>query len=209
MKTKHEWRKKEKSIYLPKTKPELITIPEFQFLTIHGEGNPNSDYFTEHIKALYSVSYAIKMTLKKIANAPENYTDWTVYPLEGTWDITEKAKQNFNGKINKDELVFDLMIRQPSFVNTFFFNEMLELTKKKKPQKLLDKLQFKKITEGPSIQMLHLGSFDNEPESFMKMEAYAESQGLFRKSKIHKEIYLSDFRKVDESKLKTILRFQV
>lgn len=209
MKTKHEWRKKEKSIYLPKTKPELITIPEFQFLTIHGEGNPNSDYFTEHIKALYSVSYAIKMTLKKIANAPENYTDWTVYPLEGTWDITEKAKQNFNGKINKDELVFDLMIRQPSFVNTFFFNEMLVLTKKKKPQKLLDKLQFKKITEGPSIQMLHLGSFDNEPESFMKMEAYAESQGLFRKSKIHKEIYLSDLRKVDESKLKTILRFQV
>ncbi|APQ19116.1 GyrI-like domain-containing protein [Maribacter hydrothermalis] len=209
MQVKHEWRKKEKSIYLPKTKPELITIPEYQFITLHGQGNPNSDYFNEHIQALYSVSYAIKMTLKKLSNTPENYKDWTVYPLEGIWDITEKEKQNFKGKINKDELVFDLMIRQPSFVNESFFNEMLELTKKKKPQKLLNKLHFKTINEGPSIQMLHIGSYNNEKESFIKMEAYAESLGLLRKSKIHKEIYLSDFRKVDEAKLKTILRFQV
>ena len=62
---KHEWRKKEKSIYLPKNKPELVDIPEFQFIALSGEGNPNSEFFSECIGALYSMAYAIKMQLKK------------------------------------------------------------------------------------------------------------------------------------------------
>lgn len=206
---KHEWRKKEKGIYLPKKKPELITIPKFHYLSIYGEGNPNSPLFTEHIQALYSVAYAIKMTLKKITVVPENYTDWTVYPLEGVWDISENAKKNYKGVLNKDELVYNLMIRQPEFVTTDFFIEMLEFTKKKKPHKLLEHIQFTEITEGLCIQMLHVGSYDNENETFEKMEAFANAKNLKRKSKIHKEIYLSDFRKVAQEKLKTVLRFQL
>jgi len=206
---KHEWRKKEKAVYLPKTKPELIDLPEFRFASLSGEGNPNSDFFSDYIVALYSVSYAIKMTLKKMEIKPDDYVDWTVYPLEGVWDISDKAKQNFDGKINKDDLVFDLMIRQPDFVSDELFKEMLELAKKKKPQPLLDKVKLKKISEGRCIQMMHVGSYDNEPESFELMEEFASSQGLVRKSKVHREIYLSDFRKVPEEKLKTTLRFQL
>lgn len=206
---KHEWRKKEKAIYIPKAKPALIDIPEYQFVTISGEGNPNNEFFQENIVVLYSMSYAIKMNLKKIEIKPTNYVDWTVYPLEGVWDISEKAKQNFNGQLDKDELVFDLMIRQPDFISIDFFNEMLELVKQKKPQKLLEKVEFKKITEGRCIQMLHLGSYDNEPETFEQMERFAKSQDLIRKSKIHREIYLSDFRKTPAEKLKTTLRFQL
>lgn len=206
---KHEWRKKEKTVYIPKNKPEIIDIPEFQFISIRGEGNPNSSFFSEYIGVLYSLCYAIKMNLKKMEEKPENYIDWTVYPLEGVWDISEKAKQHFNGKINKDELVFDLMIRQPAFISKQFFNEMLELTKKKKPHELLEQVIFKKITEGKCIQMMHIGSYDNEPESFSQMEEFAATQQVIRKSKIHREIYLSDFRKVPEEKLKTILRFQL
>jgi hypothetical protein len=101
---KHEWRKKEKAVYLPKKKPEIIDIPEYQFVTIEGEGNPNSSWFSEYIGVLYSISYAIKMTLKKEATF-EGYQDYTVYPLEGVWDINEAAKQNFEGKINKDDWV--------------------------------------------------------------------------------------------------------
>lgn len=149
------------------------------------------------------------MNLKKMENTPKNYTDWTVYPLEGIWDITEKAQQNYDGHINKDELVFDLMIRQPDFINNAFFLEMLEFTKKKKPHKLLDKVTFEKITDKKCIQMMHIGSYDNESESFERMEEFANSKNLVRKSKIHREIYLSDFRKVSEEKLKTILRFQL
>lgn len=206
---KHEWRKKEKTIYFPKNKPELINIPEYQFITLKGEGNPNSSFFSECIGVLYSISYAIKMNLKKVEKPPENYNDWTVYPLEGIWDINEEAKQNFNGQINKDDFVFNLMIRQPSFVSIDFFNEMLEFTKNKKPHYLLDRVKFEKITDEKCIQIMHVGSYDNESASFTKMESFANSQNLVRKSKVHREVYLSDFRKVPEEKLKTILRFQL
>jgi len=106
-------------------------------------------------------------------------------------------------------LVYDLMIRQPEFINANFFNEMLELTKKKKPNNLLNKVEFKKISDGSCIQMMHIGSYDDEQTSFNQMEEFAKSKNLTRKSKIHREIYLSDFRKVPENKLKTILRFQL
>lgn len=205
---KHEWRKKEKNIYLPKNKPEIVEIPEFGYFTIEGQGNPNGEHFPEFIGVLYSLAYAVKMSPKK-GLAPDNYFDYTVYPLEGVWDITDEAKETFEGTLNKDDLVFKLMIRQPDFVDVAFAEKIIELTKEKKPHTLLNKVRFEKISDGKCIQMLHLGSYDNEPESFGLMEDFAKSQGLQRISKIHKEIYLSDARKVAPEKLKTVLRFQV
>lgn len=205
---KHEWRKKEKGIYLPKNKPVVITIPTYQFLTIEGEGNPNHPEFSNYIQALYALSYAIKMTLKK-GNELKDYSDYTVYPLEGVWDINEAAKKNFTGKIDKNDLTFKLMIRQPDFVTTAFFEEMLALTQQKKQLPLLKEVKFEKINEGKCVQMLHIGSYDDEPTSFKIMEEFAEQKNLSRLSKVHREIYLSDFRKVAAEKLKTVLRFKV
>lgn len=206
---KYEWRKKEKGVYLPQAKPEVIEVPSYQFVSISGEGNPNDSAFGDYISALYSVSYAIKMTLKKVDHPPLNYVDYTVYPLEGLWDISAEAKKNFTGIINKDDLVFKLMIRQPEFIHPAFFDEMLALTKEKKPQRFLNTLKFERIEDGKCIQMLHVGSYDNEPKSFRLMEAFAKEKGLTRTSKVHREIYLSDFRKVPAEKLKTVLRFKV
>ena len=205
---KHEWRKKEKAIYIPNTSPESLTLPPYKFVTIKGAGNPNTELFTKHIQALYAVSYTIKMSLKKATTKPQNYSDWTVYPLEGVWDITESAKENYSGKINKDDLVFELMIRQPDFISPNYFKEILDIAKAKKGFELLDKVQFQKIAEGPCIQAMHLGSFDTEAETFAKMEKYAQNQNLERASKRHREIYISDFRKVPVERLKTTLRFQ-
>jgi len=206
---KHEWRKQEKAMYLPKNKPEIVTIPEHQFLTIEGEGNPNNAHFSEYITALYSLSYAIKMTPKKMKVKPKGYYDYTVYPLEGIWDINDDAKKRFTGTINKDDLVFKLMIRQPDFVTNAFFKDMLKLTKDKKPNPHLNQVKFEKITEGKCIQMMHIGPYDDEPKSFRIMEDFAEAEQLSRTSKVHKEIYISDFRKVAPEKLKTVLRFKV
>lgn len=206
---KHEWRKKEKSIYIPKAKPEVVDVPSFKFITISGKGNPNSPEFSKYIEVLYSLSYAIKMTLKKLDNSPKGYQDYTVYPLEGVWDITDEAKSNFNGTINKDDLVFTLMIRQPDFVTDEFYNEMFAFTQNKKPQPLLTKAKFESIKEGQCVQMLHIGSYDDEAKTFEIMEQFATENGLKRKSKIHREIYLSDFRKIAQEKLKTTLRFQL
>lgn len=205
---KHEWKKNEKKFYLPKAKPELVNIPNFKFFVIEGEGNPNDDFFAEYIGVLYSLSYGVKMSPKK-GIAPKGYFDYTVYPLEGIWDLTDKAKKTFDGTINKNDLVFKLMIRQPDFVDGHFAMQILEQTKKNKPHDLLEKVRFEEIMEGDCIQMLHIGSYDSEPESFRIMEHFAGQMNYRRKTMKHREIYLSDARKVAPNKLKTVLRFSV
>ena len=205
---KHEWKKNEKQFYLPKTKPELINIPKFKFFIIEGKGNPNEDFFSEYVGVLYSLSYGVKMSPKK-GIEPKGYFDYTVYPLEGIWDLTENAKKSIDGTVNKNDLIFKLMIRQPDFVESNFAMQILELTKKNKPHDLLEQVRFEEIVEGDCIQMLHLGSYDNEPESFRIMESFAEQANYSRKTKTHREIYLSDARKVSSDKLNTVLRFSI
>lgn len=205
---KHEWKKNEKQFYLPKSKPELIFIPTFKFFTIEGAGNPNDDFFADYIGVLYSLSYGVKMSPRN-GVAPNGYFDYTVYPLEGVWDLNEEAKRNFEGTINKNDLVFKLMMRQPDFLDDSFALHILELTKKKKPHDLLNLVKFEETSEGECIQMLHEGSFDSEPESFKLMENYAEQENYKRTCKTHREIYLNDARKVSPDKLKTVLRFCV
>ena len=206
---KHEWRKQEKALYLPQRKPVVINVPPLNFVTIAGEGNPNSEHFTDYIGALYALTYAIKMTPKKMTTEPDGYYDYTVYPLEGVWDLNEEGRKNYDGTFDKDDLVFKLMIRQPDFVNESFYQEMLALTKKKNSSPLLDQVKLETITEGMCVQMLHLGPYDDEPASFSIMEAFAQEQGLERLSKTHREIYISDPRRSAPEKLKTVLRFRV
>jgi hypothetical protein len=205
---KHEWRKSEKHLYLPKTKPEFLEVPEFKFITIKGEGNPNGPEFEQCVAALYAMAYGIKMTAKKEIKLPGHF-DYTVYPLEGIWDLNEKGRKSYTGKVNKDDLVYTLMIRQPDFVDVAFFEKIMDVISTKKEIPQLEKVRFELIEDGPCVQMLHLGSYDDEPVSFKIMEEWAIKNNLHRKSKIHKEIYLSDARKVEPSKLKTVLRFEV
>jgi hypothetical protein len=205
---KHEWRKKEKEMYLPPVKPVRIRVPAFRFFTIRGTGNPNDEFFPAYIGVLYALSYAIKMSQKK-GTKPTGFYDYTVYPLEGVWDISDEAKRAFSGTIDKDELVFKLMIRQPDFVDEDYALAVIEQVRNARPHELLSLVQYEQIEEGECIQMLHLGSYDDESESFRKMEDFATEENLTRVSKVHREIYLNDARKVAPQKLKTVLRFKV
>jgi hypothetical protein len=205
---KHDWKKTEKNLYQPKKSPEKIQVPPMNFFCIKGTGNPNDDFFAEYIGVLYALSYAVKMSPKS-GKAPATYFEYSVYPLEGIWDLTEEAKQKPMDKLDKIALVFNLMIRQPDFVTKEYAAEIIEFIKKKKPYPLLDKVTFETIEDGTCVQMLHMGSYDDEPNSFATMEAFAENAGLIRKLKTHREIYLSDARKTAMEKLKTVLRFQV
>lgn len=203
---KHEWRKKEKNLYIPKQKPELVTVPEQNFFMIKGKGNPNSEEFSEKIGVLYSLSYAIRMMPKQGYN-PEGYFEYTVYPLEGIWDLTEDGKKL--DKLNKDELLYTIMIRQPEFVTKEIVDKAFENARKKKPHPLLDEVIFDTIRDGLCVQMLHIGSYDDEPISFNRMNDYIEENNLEKTTFTHREIYLSDIRKVEPAKFKTVLRYMV
>ncbi|MCL6457624.1 MAG: GyrI-like domain-containing protein [Gorillibacterium sp.] len=203
---KYEWRKQASSLYLPKTEPELITVPLLSFFMLSGKGNPNSEPFAEAVGVLYSLSYAIKMLPKK-GVIPEGYYDYTVFPLEGVWDLAKEARGL--DKLDKNSLIYTLMIRQPEFVTAELAQTVIERTGKSKPHPLLDNVTFESKEEGDCVQVLHVGPYDNEPETFLKMEGFCEVNQLQRKSKLHREIYLADARKTSEDKLKTVLRFQV
>ncbi|MFB6468191.1 GyrI-like domain-containing protein [Cytobacillus sp. Hz8] len=201
---KLDYRKAYKDLYLPKTTPAIITVPPINFAMIDGEGDPNGEEFAIATAALYSFSYSVKMSYKS-NNVPEGYYPYIVFPLEGVWDLIDKT---VSAKV-KSNFAYTIMIRQPDFLTEDLFEHFLSETKKKKPNVYLDKIKYGTITEGLCCQMLHVGSYDNESESFKKMEQFCKNNGYRRISKKHREIYLSDPRKVDSSKLKTVLRFKV
>ena len=203
---KYEWKKQEKELYLPKNQPTLVTVPKQKFFTINGTGNPNSVEFAERIGVLYSLAYAVKM-MPRQGYTPEGYFDYTVYPLEGVWDLTEKGKQS--SEFIKDELIYTVMIRQPNFVTEEVANMAIETVKKKKPHPLLSNVKFETMKDGLAVQMLHNGSYDDEPMSFKKMKDFINENNLTIKTLRHREIYISDARKTEASKLKTILRYNV
>ena len=203
---KHEWRKAEKTIYIPKAKPELIEVPTMNFITIEGKGNPNDELFSKHIEALYGIAYTLRM-MPKGGFTPPGYFEYTVYPLEGLWDLSDKAKAE--GIFDKDELVYKIMIRQPEFITSKIFEKARELAKIKKGNPLFDFVKFETIEDGQSVQMLHVGSYDDEPQTFAMMQQYCEDNDLILRTKVHREIYLSDFRRVVPEKLKTTLRYMV
>ncbi|WP_312518929.1 GyrI-like domain-containing protein [Anaerospora sp.] len=203
---KHEWRKVEKELYLPKAVPELVTIPKQKFFMVEGKGNPNSDSFAEKIGVLYSLAYAVRM-MPKQGFTPEGYFEYTVYPLEGVWDVTEKGRNSET--LNKNELLYTIMIRQPEFVTTDVVVKAFETVRKKKPHPILDEVTFGMLEDGLSVQMLHVGAYDNEPESFKLMNEFIVNHNLEKRSPVHREIYLSDVSKVQPDKLKTVLRYMV
>jgi len=202
---KYEWKKQEKNLYLPKEIPEKISVPAMKFFTLSGCGNPNSEKFGEEIGILYSLSYAVKM-LPKQNIIPQGYFDYTVFPLEGVWDLMDSARTS--DVLDKDSLMYTIMIRKPDFVTNEIAEMVIKKTKDKKPNPLYDKVKFETMEEGFCVQMLHKGSYDSEPESFAKMEAYCSENSLQRISKTHREIYLTDARRTVPEKQKTVLRFQ-
>lgn len=207
---KQEWRKQEKVFYAPKKVPELVTIPKQQFIMIKGVGNPNQEDFSQRVGVLYSLAYPLKMSFKKRCQAkPElaeqgGFDDFTVYPLEGVW-----TSSNPDDPQNKDFFVYTIMIRQPEIITAADFAEVLSATKSKKPHPLLDEVTFGEIIDGPCVQMLHVGPFDDEPASFAKMQAFADEKNLVRQGWHHREIYLTDPRKTVPEKSRTVLRFEV
>jgi len=209
---KHEWRKHDKTVYLPKQEPTIINIPPMNYITIEGIGNPNSDEFANCVQALYSLSYPIKMKSKKV-NIQSEIQDYTVFPLEGHWSLSDDGISLYSQGLPvtdlKDHLTYKLMIRQPDFITKEFFEEIKKVVSNKTNSSHVSKTKFETIEEGLSCQMLHIGSFDTEPESFKRMEEYCLNNNFERVSKNHKEIYLSDPRKVEEDRLKTTLRFKI
>ena len=204
-----DYKKEYKDLYLPKSKPMIIDVPEIQFVAVEGKGNPNDENgeYKKAIEVLYSVQYTIKMS-KKGNSTPTGYFDYVVPPLEGFWWLDNN--RDFSVE-NKSKYNWISLIRLPEFVDDKVFKWACEEASKKKKNDT-SKAQFLKIKEGLCVQCLHTGSYDNEPETLKLMNDFITENGLqsdINDTRRHHEIYLSDPRKTEIEKLKTVLRIPV
>ena len=203
---KYEWRKTEKAFYLPKEKgPVRIDVPEMMFFAVEGAGSPADEEFQARIGLLYALSYTIRM-MPKSGWTPPDYQEYTVFPLEGVWRMDTDAWSP-GAELDKTKLKYKLMIRQPWFVTPDVVARAMESARKKVPADLLERASFEAFTDGPSVQMLHVGPYDTEPETFAAMNSFMKERGLVRAEQAHREIYLSDPRRVAPEKNRTLLRF--
>ena len=206
---KVDYKKVFKELYQPGTVPTTIEVPQMNFIQVDGHGDPNEPEgeYQQAVEILYALSYTIKMSLKKEESI--GYFEYVVPPLEGFWEIEGNEDYDVN---KKSKFVWTSMIRQPEFVDEAVFKIALELTRRKKPQLLLEKARFVSLTEGLCVQCMQLGSYDDEPATLEKMSQFIEANGMvfdLSEERKHHEIYLSDPRKGSPSSRKTILRYPV
>ncbi len=197
--TKIDFKKQEKHLYRPSKKVfEIVDVPEMNFLMIDGEGDPNtSQEFQDATQTLYPVSYNLKFKSKR-----EMGIDYGVLPLEGLWWAEDM--DDFIA-MNKENWSWTLMIRQPDHISSEMVQAALGEVKAKKDPPALTKLRFEPFQEGPSVQIMHIGSFDAEGPTISRMHEFIQAEG-YQNSGKHHEVYLSDFTRTAPEKLRTILR---
>ena len=204
-----DYKKEYKEFYMPQNKPSIAHIPRMNYLAVRGKGNPNAENgeYKKPIELLYNIAFTIKMSYKNDYKI-EGYFDYVVPPLEGFWWQNGIKGIDYH---KKEEFNFISIIRLPDFVTKNDFNWAVnEATKKKK--KDFSKVEFFTYEEGLCVQCMHLGAYDDEPKTVELMNNYAKENGYnidITDSRFHHEIYLSDPRKSEQSKLKTVIRHPI
>ena len=188
-----------KHLYQPSTKAVVeVDVPQMNYLMVDGEGDPNtSQSYTEAVEVLFMVAYAVKFMVKKGTLA----IDYGVMPLEGLWWVDDMTQFSIHDKSNWK---WTAMVMQPAFVTVQTIEQALSEVKRKKNPLSIDKVRFAPFTEGRCAQIMHIGPFSEEGPTIERIHQYIQSKG--EPTGKHHEIYLSDIRKADPSKWKTIIR---
>ena len=204
-----DFKKVYKEFYLPKNKPEIVTVPKANYIAVRGKGDPNEEggAYQQAISVLYAVAYTLKMS-PKTDHRIEGFFEYVVPPLEGFW-----WQEHADGVDDFDKSAFHWIsvIRLPDFVSREDFDWAVRTAAKKKK---LDcsSAEFLTMEEGLCVQIMHLGPFDNEPETLALMDAYLAENGYVTDitgDRLHHEIYMSDARKVAPEKWKTVIRHPI
>ena len=204
-----DFKKEYKEFFMPKNKPQIVNVPKANYIAVRGKGNPNEadGAYQQAMRVLYSVAYTLKMSYKTDYKI-EGFFEYVVPPLEGFW-----WQEGIDGVdyANKDVFQWISVIRLPDFITEKDFNWAVETAAKKKK---LDcsSAEFLTIDEGLCVQIMHIGAYDNEPETVAVMDAFLEETGYvndFSETRLHHEIYLSDPRRTAPEKLKTVIRHPI
>ena len=197
--TKTDFKKTLKHLYNPPRRFVTVDVPEMQFVMVDGHGDPNTTQdYKDAVEALFAVAYKIKFMSKKGLEK-----DYTVPPLEGLW-----WAENMETFITRDKSQWDwtMMIMTPDWISAEFFADAIGQVRKAKDPAAINKVRLERYHEGLSVQIMHIGSYDDEGPVLSQMHSdFIPNNGFVENGK-HHEIYLSDPRRVAPEKLKTVLR---
>ncbi len=204
-----DFKKEFKEYYLPKNKPEIITVPPTNYIAVRGKGDPNEEGgdYNKAVGILYAVAYTIKMSYKSDYKI-EGFFEYVVPPLEGFWWQEGVEGMDYS---RKELLSWISVIRLPEFVTVKDFAWAIQSASKKKGIDC-SSARFLTIDEGLCVQMMHIGPYDDEPGTVAIMDKFLDKNGYendFSTSRLHHEIYLSDPRKVAPEKMKTVIRHPI
>ena len=204
-----DFKKEYKEFYMPKNRPQIVTVPAANYIAVRGKGDPNVEggAYQQAISVLYAVAYTLKMSYRTDYKI-EGFFEYVVPPLEGFWWQDDVCGVDYS---DKSSFCWISVIRLPDFVSREDFDWAVQTAAKKKK---LDCscAEFLTIEEGLCVQMMHLGPFDEEPQTVALMEQYLEEQGYvtdITEKRLHHEIYMSDARKVAPEKWKTVIRHPI
>lgn len=204
-----DFKKEFKEFYMPKNKPEIVTVPPMKYIAVRGKGNPNDENgaYKQALGILYAIAYTLKMSYKTDYKI-EGFFEYVVPPLEGFWWQDGMKGVDYS---NKSEFNWISVIRLPDFITKKDFEWAVRTAHKKKK---LDcsSAEFLTLDEGLCVQIMHHGPYDNEPETVKLMDDYISELGYINDisdSRLHHEIYLSDPRRTAPEKLKTVIRHPI
>jgi hypothetical protein len=197
---KVDFKRELRHLYQPKKVFTIVDVPPMQFLMVDGHGDPNvAQAYKDAVEALYAVAYKVKFASKR-----ELGRDYVVPPLEGLWWAEDM--ETFTVRRDKSTWDWTMMIMQPEWVDQGMVDRAVEQVQRSKDLPALPKLRLETYHEGLCVQILHLGSYDDEAPTLHRLHhTYMPEKGYEPAGK-HHEIYLGDPRKVAPEKLKTVLR---
>ena len=204
-----DYKKEYKEFYLPPKKPQIIEIPAMNFVSVCGRGDPNEPdgAYQRAIQILYGIAFTIKMSCKG-AHKIDGYFSYVVPPLEGLWQQEGIFELD---TFRKEDFQWRSMIRLPDFVEKKDFDWAVKEAEAKKKTDF-SAAEFFAYEEGSCVQCMHIGSYDDEPETIRRMDNFAREAGYqidVSGGRMHHEIYLSDPRRTNVERLRTVVRHPV
>ena len=204
-----DFKKEYKEFYMPKNKPEIVTVPKANYIAVRGKGDPNEEggEYKQAVGILYAIAYTLKMSYKSDYKI-EGFFEYVVPPLEGFWwqDGVDGCDYSIKAQFH-----WISVIRLPDFVTKKDFDWAVETASAKKKVDCSG-AEFLTVDEGLCVQIMHHGPFDDEPATVAIMDQYLEDHGYrndFSQGRLHHEIYMSDSRKVAPEKWKTVIRHPI
>lgn len=189
-----------RDLYAPSSADfQIVEVPPLDFLMVDGHGDPNtSTSYREAVEALYTASYAVRAAAKAALGRVH-----TVSPLEGLWTADDLAVYRTR---DKGAWHWTMMIAQPTWITADLAEDALTAARRRRGLPALDLLRLERYPEGRSVQILHVGSYDDEAPTLERLhEEFLPAHGLQPTGR-HHEIYLSDPRRTEPARLRTILR---